>query len=152
MSSWAKSKFFRASSEKKPRGVAAAGSRNDSRWLLMGCYIDTEDHSNSFGDPCVASLLGFTSFFTRWNFDWRLPPSQRWHTVGMLAFNRLWRGVEDVAPYKCCFPCTTLGLSLIWSTNSSKTQRESFLVGGDVLDAPQKTKDDIQWVCLMVFF
>ena len=60
------SNFHRVDNEVKARGVAEAGSRNESRWLFKGeVTFVMASHSNLFGDPFVALLLGFTSLSTR---------------------------------------------------------------------------------------
>ena len=60
MSSWAKSKFFRAISEEKPRSECDEG-------ISFGIWVTFErnvtffsvSHQNSFGDPCGATHLAF---------------------------------------------------------------------------------------------
>ena len=71
----------------RTRTLAAAGSRNDSRWLLMGCYIFCSkppklvkrSHRRSRSSVLLVRLRS-----TRRTSTGGLPPSQRWHTVGML--------------------------------------------------------------------
>ena len=106
MSSWAKSKFcwgsepqatIRYKTEERMR-------RWDLRASLGGFWIDVTSRIKAteirYEIPLRLKPRGFSSLSARKNFDWRLPPSQRWQADFYFSITVCFRGVEDVAPYK----------------------------------------------------